>query len=124
MPLYYFNLMNHHGVFFDPEGTELGSDGDALDHARQVALELMQSRETKTRSWRLQVCGADRQPVHEMLFATLDRSLNAFSPALRSTIVAVCAKAANVADTLRNTQTALRELKTTLADRRWNAPTF
>jgi len=53
MPTYYFNLKGIQERYLDPYGTELADDAQAREHARRVALELMQGREGKTRSWRL-----------------------------------------------------------------------
>ncbi|MEJ2375049.1 MAG: hypothetical protein P8Y53_04415 [Pseudolabrys sp.] len=71
MALYYLNLKNRHEVLVDPEGTEFASDADARAHAPVVAKELMQNRGAETRTWRMQVCDAERRPCCEVLFATL-----------------------------------------------------
>lgn len=115
MPVYYFNLKDAYGIHVDPEGTELPDEAHALEHGRQVALELMQSRETRTRSWRLQVCDENRITVFELLFATVDRTMHRFAPSMRSTIEAVSARTAGLSDAIGDVRTTLHQIKGTLA---------
>jgi hypothetical protein len=65
VPTYYFNLHTPGGIFLDADGTELANDVQAEQHAKAVALELMCSRNAKTRSWRLETSdsGLECTPV-------------------------------------------------------------
>jgi hypothetical protein len=115
MPMYYFNLKDVRGVHTDPEGTELADDAQALKHAHQVAQELMRGREAKTRAWRLQACDADRNVIFELLFATVDRTLQGLWPSLRNTIETASARKADLSDAISDVRATLYQLKGTLA---------
>jgi hypothetical protein len=115
MPVYYFNLKSSQDVYVDPDGTELQDTASAFEHAQMVASELMQHREVKTRSWQLQVCDAERNILCELLFATVDHSMNAYPPALRNSVEQVCAKTAELNDVLRDVRSSIFQLKETIA---------
>ena len=115
MPTYYFNLKGHHGRYLDPNGTELPDDAGAKEHARQVALELMHGRETKTRSWRLEVCDALRTPIFELLFATVDPKLAQLRPPWRTTVEELSARTGGMADAIIDVRNTIYQLRGTLA---------
>lgn len=115
MPLYYFNLKDLREAYVDPDGTALADDACAFEHARSVALELMQNREIKTRSWRLQVCGADRNILFELLFAKVDHSMIHYPPALRNSVESVCIKTAELNDVMHEVRGSIYQLRETLA---------
>lgn len=75
MPIFYFNLKADSAVFADLDGTDLPGECEALEHARQVAWELMRCQELRTRSWRLQICDAERKPCVELPFAGIDPTI-------------------------------------------------
>jgi hypothetical protein len=112
MPVYYFNLKDVQGIHLDPEGTELPDDAEALEHAREVAKELMQRREARTRAWRLQACDAGRNVVFELLFATVDHTM---PPALRQIVETASARTAGLSDAICDVRASLYQLKGTLA---------
>ena len=115
MPMYYFNLKDVHGIYVDPEGTELPGEAEALEYAREVAMELMQRRETRTRAWRLQTCDADRNVIFELLFATIDHTMHELPPVLRKTVETVSARTAGLSDAMQNVRNSLYQIKGTLA---------
>lgn len=115
MPMYYFALKDNHGIHVDPDGTELQNETHAAEHARQVALELMATREIRTRSWRLQVCDSNRNLVFELLFASVDRTLYRLPPALRETVTAVSVRTAALSDAIFDVRMTLHQIKGTLA---------
>jgi hypothetical protein len=115
MPTYYFNLKDAHGIHVDPEGTELPDEAHAVEHARQVAQELMLSRETRTRSWRLQACDENRKTLFELLFATVDRTMHRFPPSMRNAIETVSARTAGLSDAISDVRTSLHQIRGTLA---------
>jgi hypothetical protein len=115
MPVYYFNLKDVQGIHIDPEGTELPDDAEALEHARQVAQELMQRREARTRAWRLQACDAERNVLFELLFATVDHPMQELHPVLRQTVETVSARTAGLSDAICDVRTSLYQLRGTLA---------
>jgi len=115
MTTYYFNLKGHHGRYVDPHGTELPDLSQAKEHARQVALELMHRRESKTRSWRLEVCDARRTPIFELLFATVDPRLTELPPTLRTTVEELSARTGGMVDAIVDIRNTLHQLKGSLA---------
>jgi len=116
MATYYFNLKGHHGRYVDPHGTELPDLAQAKEHARQVALELMHRRELKTRSWRLEVCDAQRMPIFELLFATVDPMLaQQLPPPLRSTVEELSARTGGMVDAIVDVRNTILQLRGTLA---------
>ena len=115
MPTYYFNLKSQRGRCLDPSGTELPDHVQAKEHARQVALQLMHRRETKTRSWRLEVCDASRTPIFELLFATVDPLLAELPPHFRATVEEVSARTGGVTDAITDVRNSLHQLRGTLA---------
>jgi hypothetical protein len=115
MPTYYFNLKGHQGRYLDPHGTELPDDAQAIEHGRQVALELMHRRETRTRSWRLEVCDALRTPIFELLFAAVDPKLAELPPTWRATVEELSARTGGMVDAIVNVRTTIYQLKGTLA---------
>jgi hypothetical protein len=116
MPRYYFNLKDSYGeIHVDPDGMDLKGEAQARAHAREVARELMQSREAKTRSWRLQACDADRNVVFELLFVTVDQSMRRFPPLLRDNIERFSIRSASLSDAIFDVRMSLRQLKGTLA---------
>jgi hypothetical protein len=115
MATYYFNLKGHHDRYVDPHGTVLADLGQAKEHARQVALELMQRRELKTRSWRLEVCDAGRAPVFELLFATVDPMLAQLPPNFRTRVEELSARTGGMVDAILDVRNTLHQIRGTLA---------
>jgi len=115
MTTYYFNLKGHHGRYVDPLGTELPDLAQAKDHARQVARELMHRRELKTRSWRLEICDAQRMPVFELLFATVDPKLAELPPTLRTRVEELSARTGAMVDAIVDLRDTLHQLRGSLA---------
>lgn len=115
MPTYFFDLATTRGRIIDREGTELPDDASAREHARQVGCELMRHRESRTRSWRVDVTDSARRPCFELLFASVDNTINHLAPELRSSVETVCYQAASLADTIRAVRTSIIAAKATLA---------
>jgi hypothetical protein len=90
MPMFHFNLKADNATYVDPDGTDLRDELEALDHARQVARELMRCQELRTRSWRLQICDAERRPCVELPFAGMDPVTSQVLPFPRSSGEADC----------------------------------
>jgi|SRR5215471_19324648 len=116
MPMYYFNLKTQQGRDLDSDGVELLDDTQAKDYGQQVARELMQQRETKTRSWRLEICNAERRPIDELLFVYVDPLVAALSPAGRNIVEQASARTAALMDAILDTRRSYYELKATLSE--------
>lgn len=115
MPMYYFNLKDVQNIYADPDGVDLRDEAHVLEYAHQVAQELMQSRQVKTRSWRLQVCDVDHKVLFELLFATVDHTMHQLPPELRRTVETVSARTAGLSDAIHDMRTTLHQIKGTLA---------
>jgi hypothetical protein len=115
MSLYYFNLKHRDGLVPDCDGTDLTDDAGAQVHARAVARELMRHREAQRRSWRLQICDAERTPLFELLFADVDQSLECLSPELRATLKDLYLKSSGMNDSILDVRATLYQLRGTLA---------
>jgi hypothetical protein len=109
MPTYYFHLNGQHRRVLDPDGIELFDRAHAREYARQVALELMHGRETKTRSWRLEVLDTSKTPIFELLFASVD------PPHLRVSVERVSAETSRMRDAIFDIRNSLHRLRGTLA---------
>lgn len=115
MPMYYFNLKTHKGINLDPDGVELINDVKAREYGQEVAQELAQRCEAKTRFWRIEVCDVNRRPIAEVLFADIDPTIAAMPPAFRGAVEQVSASAAALIDTIFDTRNACRALRATFS---------
>ena len=75
MPTYTFRLMDDDGGVADNVGVRLADAKIAYCHACVVAHELMDHREVRTRSWRLDVYENGAKKLFEILFASIDERL-------------------------------------------------
>jgi len=82
----------------------------AVDHAHEVARELMVAREPQARTWRLDLY-EDGTRVAEVPFARVDRPLDRLHPALRPAVERSC-------DTLRNFREAMSAARATVRESR------
>ena len=115
MPRYYFHLKTHQGVDLDPDGVELIDDLQAREYGQEVARELMQKREIKTRSWRIEVWDANRKHVVELLFANVDPLIAALPDESRVIVEEASARTAALLDTVLETRNAFYALRATLS---------
>jgi hypothetical protein len=115
MSRYYFHLKDVRGIHLDPDGTELRNPAEALAHAHQVAQELMQGREPRTHSWRLTACDADRNTLFELLFASVDHTVQHLPQPLRDSVETASARTAALSDAISEVRTSLHQLRGTLA---------
>jgi hypothetical protein len=115
MPTYFFNLKNLDGTIYDPEGMDLPDESAVREHARVVACELMQHRQPKTRSWRLDVRDREGRPCFELLFAAVDESIGYLRPDLRSSLERLCADCASLSETIHTLKLTLLQIRGTIA---------
>ena len=80
MPTYTFKLLDDGGGVTDDTGLRLPNTNAAYSYACDVALELMDHREAATRSWRLDVYENGAKKLFEILFATIDETLDHLTP--------------------------------------------
>jgi Domain of unknown function (DUF6894) len=100
MALYHFDFRDGQHVIDDPEGTELADLTAARNHAREVARELMRNREPKARHCKLQIRDESHQVLSDLLFATVDPTLDHLHAELREQIELLCASLAAFKETL------------------------
>ena len=115
MPIYHFHLVTLDGRVLDLKGTDLPNEASAREHACQVARELMRHREPQTRSWRVEVTDSARQPSFELLFASVDSTIDHLTPELRASVEHVCYQSASLSETIRTVKNSLVMARATLA---------
>jgi hypothetical protein len=115
MPLYFFNLKTGEGTIRDPDGTDLPNEQAAWEHARLVACELMQHRQPQTNSWRIDVRDSVGRQCVDLLFASVDDSINHLRPELRSSVENLCAKSAALNETIHAVRSTLSQVMGTIA---------
>jgi hypothetical protein len=115
MTEYHFDLVTLEGRVLDPKGTELPDEASAREHARQVACELMLHQELRTRSWRLEVTDCAREPCFELLFATVDGTIDHLTPELRAGVENICSRSAALSETIRDLMNTVAATKARLA---------
>jgi hypothetical protein len=114
MPLYTFALQDGERPI-ETDTREWFADREhALDHAHEVARELMSAREAQTRAWRLDVY-EDGERVHEIPFARVDRTLDHLSPQLRATVETSCDRLRDFKQTMSAARATLRESRALVA---------
>lgn len=114
MPLYTFELQDGECHIGDDTGMWFADRDRALDHAQEVARELMSAREAQTRSWRLDVY-EDGTRVQEVTFASMDPTLNHLHPTLRTTVERWCDTVRNFRETMTVARATVRESKALVA---------
>jgi hypothetical protein len=115
MPTYHFHLVTLDSRVLDFNGTELPDEASAREHAQQVACELMRHREPQTRSWRVKVTDSARRPCFELLFASVDSTIDHLTPELRATVEHVCSQSASLFEMIGTVQNSLAMAKAMLA---------
>jgi hypothetical protein len=110
MPFYTFELQDAERRVADETGVWFAAREHALDHAYNVARELMTARERETRSWRLDIY-EDGERVEEIPFSRLDPTLAHLSPMLRTSVE-------EWSDTLRDFREAACSARETLRESR------
>jgi len=115
MSLYFFNLKDGRTTIPDQDGTELADDDAARAHATVVARESMRNNESRTRTWRLQVCGGDREPLFELLFASVDETIDLLPQETRARVREVSGKFASLSDAITDVRMSLLQVRATLA---------
>jgi hypothetical protein len=115
MTTYFFNLVTPVETLMDMGGIDLPDEAAARQHAGLVADELMRHREASTRCWRLIVSDSTHEPRFELLFASVDRTMDHLTPELRDSVETLCSRSASLFDTIRALHGTLLEAKATMA---------
>jgi hypothetical protein len=84
-------------------------------YAYDVALEMMDHREAATRSWRLEVYEDGAKKLFEILFATIDETLNHLKPDNRKLVEMTAMRRRLFQDTLHAASITFRESQALIA---------
>jgi hypothetical protein len=114
--MYYFNVRTGASDMLDPEGTELPDLTAARVHAVEVARELLKSDEVKKRPWRLDVCDRRGAPMVQVLFSTVDSSLDHLESGTRELIERLSESRRRLAETMFKSQSLLQQSRKARAE--------
>jgi hypothetical protein len=115
MPLYFFHVRNGGSGLADPDGTELPDARGALNHARDVARELMRRNEPRKRHWDVVVCDPDQNELFDVPFISIDESLSHLNPDSRRLIEKMCEKRMALAEALFESRLNMLRARATIA---------
>src|SRR5262249_7459587 len=115
MPTYTFRLLDDAGELTDDLGVRLPDSKAAYSYACDVAHEVMDRREATTRFWRLDVYEDGAEKVFEILFASVDETLNHLRPDNRKLVELTAMRRRLFQDTLNATWITCRETQALLA---------
>jgi len=114
-PIYTFKLRDDSSGVVDDIGVALTDNASAYRYARAVARELMRCREIQTRYWDLEVYRDGEGPLFDILFATVDPTLDHLRRELRSLVEKVSGKKRALRDMMHAAHLTLRESQSLVA---------
>jgi hypothetical protein len=109
MPTYTFRLIDDDSGVADDAGLQLSDAKAAYSYGCDVARELMNHREARTRSWRLDVYENGAKKLFEILFASIDDTLNHLKPENRELVEMTALRRRLLQDTLHAAWFTYRE---------------
>ena len=115
VPIYTFTLRSYGCEVNDDAGIALSDNASAYRYARAVARELMRRREIQTRYWRLEVYRDGEGPLFDILFASVDPTLDHLRRELRSLVEKASEKKRALKDVVYAARLTLRESQSLLA---------
>jgi hypothetical protein len=115
MPTYTFKLRSDAGWIADNIGTALADNASAYRYACSVARELMRCREIETRHWLLEVYQDGKEPLFDILFASIDPTLDHLRREMRSLVESASEKRRALKDVIHDIDLTLRESQALLA---------
>jgi uncharacterized protein DUF6894 len=115
VPTYTFTVRGDGRDIGDDMDIALADNASAYRYARTVARELMRCRETQTRYWRIRVYRDGEGPVFDVLFASVDPTLDHLPRELRALVESVSEKTGALKDVLYACELSLRESRSLLA---------
>jgi Domain of unknown function (DUF6894) len=115
MPTYTFRLLDDSGGVTDDLGIRLPDSKAAYSYARDVAHEVMDRREVTTRSWRLDVYENGAEKVFEILFASVDGTLDHLRPDNRKLVELTAVRRRLLHDTFHAAWITCRESQALIA---------
>jgi hypothetical protein len=99
----------------DDVGVALTDNASAYQYARKVARELMRCRETQTRYWQIKVYRDGEGPLFDVLFASVDPTLDHLRRESRSLVETVSEKKRALKDVVYACELSLRESRSLIA---------
>jgi Domain of unknown function (DUF6894) len=114
-PTYTFKLRDDSSGVVDDVGVALTDNASAYRYARAVARELMRCREMQTRYWDLEVYRDGEGPLFDILFATVDPTLDHLRRELRSLVEKVSGNKRALKDVMYAARLTLRESQSLVA---------
>jgi hypothetical protein len=115
MPSYNFVVRTGTTDFPDDVPVHCPDDHAARRYAEDVARDLMQGREVKTRHWQVSVRDAAQQELFHVGFVSADRSLDHLEPGFRFQIETLCQRLFALAETIRDSRHIARSARATVA---------
>src|SRR5437660_2169867 len=115
MPTYTFKLRSDAGWVADNVGATLADNASAYRYARCVARELMRCREIETRHWLLEVYQGGKEPLFDILFASIDPTLDHLWRELRVSVEKASEKKRALKDVIHDIGLTVRESQALLA---------
>lgn len=109
-----YSLVLHDGEYLITDDVWLAHREHAIDHAHTVTRELMFGHELECRSWCLDLY-ENGELVQEVLFASLDPTLDHLAPALRMTVEKSCDTLASLKDARLSARATRREARALVA---------
>jgi hypothetical protein len=114
-PTYTFKLRDDSSGVVDDVGVALTDNASAYRYAQAVARELMRCREMQTRYWDLEVYRDGEGPLFDILFATVDPTLDHLRRELRLLVEKVSGKKRALKDVMYAARLTLRESQSLVA---------
>jgi len=115
IPTYTFTLRSDGCDSADDMGIALADNASAYRYARTVARELMRCRETRTRYWRIKVYRDGQGPIFDVLFATVDQTLDHLRRESRALVEKTSERKRALKDVSHACDASLRESRSLLA---------
>jgi hypothetical protein len=112
---YYFNLLRNDLSITDENGADLPGDAAAIEHGHQVAHDLIRGNERSARHWRLRIHDEAGAVVGDILFASVDPTLDCLPATARHPIEEVFRRYSELAQTAAALKTTLLETRCILA---------
>jgi hypothetical protein len=114
-PIYTFTLRSDGCDVNDDVGIALADNASAYGYARTVARELMRCREMQTRYWQIKVSRDGEGPLFDVLFASVDPTLDHLRREERAWVERVSERKRALKDVVYACEASLRESRSLVA---------
>jgi len=115
MPVYHFLLKpSWNPPLIDRDGEEFPNDAAAYEHAVEVAREIMRNREVNCRTYSLEVRNENLETCFEIVFASIDETLELLPLDYRNSIIEYARARASLNETMVQMRRTLSDARETL----------